>query len=151
LPHSLAEIYLHIVFSTKGRVPFLSDREIRSEMHAYLAGAYRNMRCPSMIVGGVEDHVHILCRYGRTITIANLLKGLKQESSKWIKGKDQSLRDFYWQEGYGAFSTIPDRLSALQRYIATQEEHHKKEDFKDEYPRLLKAYNVEYDERYVWD
>jgi hypothetical protein len=88
---------------------------------------------------------------GRTLTVANLLKGLKQESSKWIGTKDESLRDFYWQEGYGAFSTIPDRLSALRRYIAEQEEHHKKESFKNEYRRLLKAYNVEYDERYVWD
>ena len=102
-------------------------------------------------MGGVEDHVHLLCRYGRTITISNLLKGLKQQSSKWIKGKDRSLENFYWQEGYGAFSTIPKRLPALRRYIATQEEHHKNEDFKDEYRRLLKVYNVEYDERYVWD
>ena len=151
MPHSLAEIYMHIVFSTKGRVPFLNDREIRSEMHAYLAGACRNMKCPPLIVGGVEDHVHVLCRYGRTITIANLLKGLKQESSKWVKDRDPSLRDFYWQEDYGAFSTIPDRLPALRRYIAAQEEHHKNESFKDEYRRLLKAYHVEYDERYVWD
>ena len=79
---------MHIVFSTKGRAPFLNNREIRSEMHAYLAGACQNMGCPSLIVGGVEDHVHLLCRYGRTITISNLLKGLKQQSSKWIKGKE---------------------------------------------------------------
>ena len=151
MPHALAEIYVHIVFSTKDRVPFLGDRELRSEMHSYLAGACRNLKCPPLIVGGVEDHVHVLCRFGRTITIADLLKGLKQESSKWIKTKDRSLGDFYWQEGYGAFSTIPDRLPALRRYIAEQEEHHKKESFKDEYRRPLKAYNVEYDERYVWD
>jgi REP element-mobilizing transposase RayT len=151
MPHALAEIYVHIVFSTRDRVPFLSDRGLRTEMHGYLAGACRNQKCPALIVGGVEDHVHILCRFGRTLTVANLLKGLKQESSKWIKTKDESLRDFYWQEGYGAFSTIPDRLSALRRYIAEQEEHHKKESFKNEYRRLLKAYNVEYDERYVWD
>ena len=151
MPHSLAEIYLHIVFSTKDRIPFLQDQNLRSEMHAYLVGGCRNMGCPSLIIGGVEDHVHILCRFGRTITVADLLKGLKQESSKWVKKKDPALGSFYWQEGYGAFSTSPNRLPALQKYIANQEEHHKKETFKDEYRRLLKAYNVEYDERYVWD
>jgi len=129
----------------------MRDRDLRTEMHAYLVGACRNMGCPSLIVGGVEDHVHILCRYGRTITLADFLKGLKKESSKWVKRKDPSLKDFYWQEGYGAFGTIPDRLAALRRYIANQEEHHKKESFEDEYRRLLKAYNVKYDERYVWD
>ena len=113
-------------------------------MHAYLVGACRNLKSPSLIVGGVEDHVHILCRFGRIITIADL-------TSKWIKGKDRSLYDFHWQAGYGAFSSVPDRLSELRRYIATQEEHHKTESFKDEYRRLLKEHNVEFDERYVWD
>jgi len=151
MPQSLAEAYFHIVFSTKDRVPFLKDRTLRKEMHAYLAGACRNLGSPSLITGGVEDHVHILCRFGKTVTIADLIKGLKTESSKWIKGKDRSLKDFYWQGGYGLFSTVPDRLPELQRYIATQEEHHRKESFKDEFRRLLKEHNVEYDERYVWD
>ena len=151
MPQSLAEVYFHIVFSTKDRVPFLRDRTIRNEMHAYLVGACRNLKSPSLITGGVEDHVHILCRFGRTITIADLIKGLKTESSKWIKGKDRSLGDFHWQGGYGVFSTVPDRLPELRRYIATQEEHHRKESFKDEFRRLLKEHNVEYDERYVWD
>ena len=151
MPQSLAEAYFHVVFSTKDRVPFLKDRTLRKEMHAYLAGACRNLGCPSLITGGVEDHVHILCRFGKTVTIADLIKGLKTESSKWIKGKDRSLNDFYWQGGYGLFSTVPDRLPELQRYIATQEEHHRVESFKDEFRRLLKEHNVEYDERYVWD
>jgi REP element-mobilizing transposase RayT len=149
MAQSLAEIYLHIVFSTKDRAPFLRDRALRNEMHAYLSGACRNLKCPSLIVGGAEDHVH--GRFGRTITIADLLKGLKKESSKWIKDRDRSLGDFHWQAGYGAFSTVPDRLPDLRRYIADQEEHHRKESFKDELRRLLKAHNVEYDERYLWD
>ena len=151
MPQSLAEAYFHIVFSTKNRARFLKDRTLREEMHAYLAGVCRNLESPSLITGGVEDHVHILCRFGKTITIADLIKGLKTESSKWIKGKGRSLRDFYWQGGYGLFSTASDRLAELRHYIATQEEHHRKESFKDEFRRLLKEHNVEYDERYVWD
>ncbi len=104
-----------------------------------------------MIVGGVEDHVHILCRFGRTITTADLLKGLKKESSLWIKGKGRSLADFHWQAGYGVFSTEPSRLPELRRYIANQEEHHQHESFKEEFRRLLKEHHAEYDERYVWD
>jgi REP element-mobilizing transposase RayT len=151
MPQSLAETYFHIVFSTKDRVPFLRDRALRSELHTYLGGACRNLKSPSLIVGGVEDHVHILCRFGRTITTADLLKGLKKESSKWIKGKDRSLGDFHWQAGYGVFSTEERRIPELRRYIATQEEHHRTESFKDEFRRLLKEHNAEYDERYVWD
>jgi REP element-mobilizing transposase RayT len=104
-----------------------------------------------LIVGGVEDHVHILCRFGRTITTADLLLGLKKESSKWIKRKDRSLDNFHWQGGYGVFSTVEDRIPELRLYIATQEEHHRTESFKDEFLRLLKEHNAEYDERYVWD
>jgi REP element-mobilizing transposase RayT len=151
MPQSLAEVYFHIIFSTKNRAPFLRDRGLRGEMHAYLAGACRNLGSPSLIVGGVEDHVHILCRFGKMITIADLIKGLKTESSKWIKTKDRSLGDFYWQAGYGLFSTVPDRLPDLRSYIASQEKHHRQETFKDEFRRLLQEHHVEYDERYVWD
>ena len=83
--------------------------------------------------------------------MSDLVKGLKKESSKWIKGRASSLSDFYWQEGYGAFSVSPSHVEALQIYIAEQVEHHRKEDFKEEFRRLLKKYGVEYDERYVWD
>ena len=151
MPQSLAETYFHIVFSTKDRVPFLRDRALRDELHTYLGGTCRKLKSPSLIVGGVEDHVHILCRFGRTITTADLLLGLKKESSKWIKRKDRSLDNFHWQGGYGVFSTVEDRIPELRLYIATQEEHHRTESFKDEFRRLLKEHNAEYDERYVWD
>ena len=151
MPHSFGQIYLHIVFSTKHRYPYLQDRELRSRLHAYLSSACHGMKCPSLIVGGVADHVHILCRLSRTITVADLLLRLKKESSKWIKQQDPAMDSFYWQEGYGAFSTGPKHLEPLRRYIANQEAHHQTEDFQSEYRRLLAAYNLEYDERYVWD
>ncbi len=151
MPQSVAKVYLHVVFSTKNRAPFLTDRDLRQETHAYLAGACRKLGVPSLIVGGVEDHVHISCYMSRTISMADLVAEIKRESSKWIKTKDGTLNDFRWQSGYGIFSLSPSHTDDLRRYIENQEEHHRHESFKDEYRRLLKKYDIEYDERYVWD
>ena len=151
MPQSLSKVYLHIVFSTKNRVPFLSDRDLRRETHAYLAGACRNLGSPSLIVGGVEDHVHISCFMSRTRTIADFIGELERESSKWLETKSSSLSDFRWQSGYGVFSISPSHVDDLRTYIADQENHHRRETFQDEFRRLLKKYGVDYDERYVWD
>ena len=149
--HSFAQVYLHIVFSTKHREPLLKDPGLRQEAHAYLGGTCRNMDSPSLIVGGVEDHVHVLARLSRNHSIAELVRELKRESSKWLKDKDPDLSAFHWQIGYGAFAISPGHVEALRAYIAAQEEHHRRETFQDEFRRLLKKYNVAYDERYVWD
>jgi REP element-mobilizing transposase RayT len=151
MPQSLAQIYLHLVFSTKGRQPFLADHAIREQLHAYLSGACRNLDSSSLEIGGVEDHVHILCRHSRNHSVAELVRDLKRESSKWLKLQASRLRDFQWQGGYGAFSVSPTHIAPLRRYIADQESHHRKESFQDEFRRLLKKYNLDYDERYVWD
>ncbi|REJ90196.1 MAG: IS200/IS605 family transposase [Planctomycetota bacterium] len=151
MPQSLAQIYLHIIFSTKERRPFLQDETLRSALHGYLAGACSNLECPAIEVGGIEDHVHILCRYGRTLTIADLLRELKKESSKCVKERSSDLQSFSWQTGYGAFSVSPSHVGPLRMYIATQEDHHRRESFQDEFRRLLRKYGVEFDERYVWD
>ena len=151
MPQSLAQIYLHLVFSTKDRRPYLRDPGIREKLHGYLAGICRNLDSPSLRVGGTEDHVHVACRLSRKHTIAELVGKLKEKSSKWIKGQSPTLSDFYWQAGYGAFSVSPGHVSALLEYIVNQEEHHRKESFQDEFRRLLKKYGVEYNERYVWD
>jgi REP element-mobilizing transposase RayT len=151
MPQSLAQVYLHIIFSTKNRARFLQAKGLRDELYNYLGGTCRNLDSPYLIVGGAEDHVHILCRFSRTTTIAVLVRELKRESSKWIKAKDSQLHDFHWQEGYGVFSVSPERVEELRRYIANQEEHHKTESFQDEFRHVLKEYGVEYDERYVWD
>ena len=145
MPQSLVRLYVHIVFSTKNRHPFLTDQTLRQELHAYLAGAGKNLGSPSLIVGGVEDHVHILCYLGKIQPISELVKELKRTSSKWAKSK--GLPAFYWQRGYGAFSVSPSHLHALKIYIAAQEEHHKKESFQDEFRRLLRKYGLEWDER----
>lgn len=151
MPQSLAQIYLHFVFSTKGRRPFLQRRALRDEMHNYLGGICRNLDSPSLIVGGVEDHVHILCRFGRKQSIADFIRDMKRDSSKWIKSRDPSLAEFEWQDGYGVFSISPSHVDALRRYIADQETHHQNVSFQDEFRKLLKKYGIEFDERYVWD
>jgi len=104
MSQSLVQIYVHIVFSTKHRQPFLKDKEFRKRAHGYLAGTCNKLECPVKIVGGVEDHVHILCALGRTITVAELIRELKRESSKGVKVEQPKLSNFYWQQGYGAFS-----------------------------------------------
>ena len=118
MPQSLAQVYLHIVFSTKNRTAFLQDKLLRDELHRYLGGTCGNLDSPSLGVGGVEDHVHLLCRFSRTITIADFVRELKRESSKWLKTKASDLAAFQWQQGYGAFSISPAHVEQLRTYIA---------------------------------
>ena len=151
MAQSLARLWTHLIFSTKDRFPFLSDKQIRTEMHAYLAQVLRNHDCETLIVGGVEDHVHSLFALSRKYSIATIVKEVKRTSSIAIKDKSPTLRKFHWQGGYGAFSVSQSNLQDVFDYIAGQEEHHKQVPFQDEYRAFLKAYGIEYDERYVWD
>ena len=149
MPQSLAQVYLHLVFSTKNRQPLLVNPSIRQECHAYLAGTCNARGSPSLIVGGVADHVHLLCTLAREEAIAVLIRELKRESSKMLKTK--GLASFYWQAGYGAFSVSPSHVAAVKEYIRNQEVHHQRVSFQDEFRRLLAKYGIAYDERYVWD
>ena len=151
MPQSLANVLIHIIFSTKNRYPFLSDKLVRSEMHAYLGGACKNLDCPVLIIGGVSEHIHILCKLSRNISMAKLIGDIKRTSSRWIKAKGEMLTKFAWQNGYGVFSVGKSEVDRVKLYILNQEEHHRKKGFQDEYRLFLKEYNVEYDERYVWD
>ena len=148
---SLVQIYVHLIFSTKHRQPLLKDAEFRARTHAYLAGIARNLDSPALIVGGVEHHVHLLVRLGKQIDVSQLIRELKRDSSKWIKDERPQLSDFYWQDGYGAFSVSPAHVDDLVAYITNQEEHHHQEDFQTEFRRLCAKYGVGIDERYVWD
>lgn len=147
---SLVKNYLHIIFNTKNRTPLIHN-SIANELHAYLGGISRNLECPPIAIGGYIDHVHILCMLSKKIALMSFLEELKSSSSKWIKTKGDNLGDFYWQNGYGAFSVTFSEVESITTYINTQEEHHAKKSFQDEYRDFLKKYNVEYDERYVWD
>jgi putative transposase len=151
MPQSLAKVILHIVFSTKNRFPFLSDKTVRNELHAYIGGTCNNLDCQVIIVGGVEDHIHILCSLSRNISIAKLVGDMKRSSSKWIKTKGGIVTKFAWQNGYGVFSVDQHDVERVRAYIADQEEHHREKIFQDEYRNFLNEYKIEYDERYVWD
>ena len=150
MAQSLSKILLHVVFSTKGRVPLIPG-ELRSELHAYLAAACRAHQSNAYRVGGTCDHVHIACTLPRTLTVSQLLEEIKTNSSKWIKQKDPKCAKFSWQAGYAAFSLGQSQLDELLTYIERQEMHHRKRAFKEELLELLSKYDVEYDERYLWD
>jgi len=150
MPQSLSHILLHIVFSTKDRVPHLNT-ELRPNLHAYLATTARGLDCECYRVGGVADHVHLAIQLPRTLTTAKLVETLKSASSKWLKTQSPNLGKFSWQRGYGAFSISPSHLSALTQYIDQQEEHHRTHTFQDEYLALLKKLKLPYDERYLWE
>jgi putative transposase len=151
MPQSLSAVYIHLVFSTKERRPFLRDNDMRAALHAYLGATSKMMECPPIIVGGIEDHVHILARLARTITQAEWAKELKRVSSLWLKEQDSHYSDFHWQGGYACFSVSESNLAQVKRYIANQEEHHRKISFQDELRALLSKHGLEWDERYVWD
>jgi REP element-mobilizing transposase RayT len=147
---SLVKNYIHIVFSTKHREQLIYE-PFENELHAYLGGICKNLECHPLKIGGSTEHIHILCMLSKKIALMKLLEALKSHSSKWIKTKDGSLKNFYWQDGYGAFSVNPSETETVINYIANQKEHHDTKTFQDEYRAFLKKYYVEYDERYVWD
>ena len=151
MPQSLSKILLHVVFSTKERRPFLRDHTLRDEMHKYIGGILKERDCPPIVVGGVEDHVHVLCALARTCAPAEMVKEMKRSSSLWIKSRCSEERDFAWQHGYGIFSIGYSQLEDVRRYIAEQEQHHAKVTFQEEFRRLLERYDVAFDEAYVWD
>lgn len=150
MPQSLSAILIHLVFSTKNRESFITPA-IETELHPYLAKIFRELKSPSLTIDGTSDHVHILFSLGRVIKVADLVEEVKTESSKWIKTKGREFRNFHWQRGYGAFSIGQSNVPALKRYISNQKQHHRRITFQDEYRKFLKAYGIEYDERYVWD
>ena len=149
MSQSLSKIWTHLIFSTKDRYPLLTNDEIRKNMHAYLASILKSHNCPTLIVGGVADHIHALFVLSKNESIANIVYELKRSSSKWAK--TQGLPKFHWQSGYGAFSVSESHVEKVRGYIASQEHHHWRKTFEEEFREFLTKYNVQYDERYVWD
>jgi len=147
MPQSLANVIIHAVFSTKNRSPTIVG-EVRPRLHEYVGGILRGMECPPIQVGGVEDHIHVLLRLSRTLTVAQTIEKVKTSSSKWMKG---SVPEFAWQNGYGVFSLSQDDLDAAISYVQRQAEHHKVHSFQDEFRTLMREFGLEIDERYVWD
>jgi putative transposase len=149
MAHSYTCLLYHLVFSTKDREPWL-QAELRPRLWEYLSGAIRSEGGFCLIANGVSDHVHLLARLRQDKAISEVLRSIKANSSGWIHDAFPKLRGFHWQEGYGAFTVSKSQMEAVRRYIAGQEAHHRKVTFQEEFLALLKAHEIEYDERYLW-
>ena len=148
MPQSLANILIHVIWSTKERRPLIADG-VRAKLHGYMAGILKNIESPALIINSVSDHVHILCQLSKNLAACKLVEEVKKSSSKWMK--EQGVMEFAWQNGYGVFSVSQSNAEAVREYIEGQAEHHKKRDFMTEFREFCKRYNVVIDERYVWD
>ena len=149
MSESLVKVYLHIIFSTKYR-QHLIDECIESDLHAYMGGICNKLECIPIKIGGYTDHIHILCTLSKKIAIVKLLEEVKKQSSVWIKTKSDKYRNFYWQDGYGVFSLHESDVESVIQYISNQKSHHQKKTFQEEFSEILKHYNIDFDEKYVW-
>ena len=150
MAQSLAQIIVHIIFSTKKRHPFIKPA-IEPELFAYIGDTIKRSGSIPFLINGTEDHVHICSTLPKTVSLSKFLEDIKRNSSRWIKTKGLEYQKFAWQNGYGAFSVSSSKKDIVVKYIANQKEHHKKLTFKEELIIFLKEYEVEYDERYLWD
>jgi REP element-mobilizing transposase RayT len=149
LAQTLVSLLVHLVFSTKNRVDFITP-DIEPDLFAYFSGILNRHESRCLAVGGTANHVHLLVSMSKNIALSALVGELKKSSSKWIKTKGKEFRDFGWQDGYGAFSIGESNVAALKRYISQQKEHHRARTFESEILSLLEKYDVKYDERYLW-
>ena len=150
MPQSYACLHYHFVFSTKGRAPLLVA-ELRPRLFEYVGGVLRAHGGCLLAAGGVEDHVHLLAGLSRETAVAEALRLVKANSSKWLHDTGQVDPSFAWQAGYGAFTVSHSQLDVVRRYLAGQEEHHRRQTFQDEFRELLRRHGIEFDERYLWD
>jgi REP element-mobilizing transposase RayT len=150
MSQSLVKILVHIVFSTKNRVDLIAP-EIENNLFAYIHGIVENNGSKLIIANGTTNHVHLLVSLGRKVDIGELVGDIKRDSSVWIKTKGRQFTNFYWQRGYGAFSIGQSQMETVTNYIKKQKEHHERQDFKNEFRTLLRKYEINSDEKYIWD
>ena len=150
MPQSLAKIYVHLIFSTKGREKII-PRHLHPEWHAYMGGVLRDLGCTAVEINTEPDHAHVLCLLSRTETLGGIVRQVKTGSTEWLQRQLPILRSFHWQNGYGAFSVSQSNLAEVKEYIRNQQKHHQEMSFQEEFRHLLAKYEVEFDERYVWD
>ena len=147
MSQSLIKVLVHIVFSTKDRIDLIPPH-LEPELYRYLHGIIENKGGRLIIAGGTSNHIHLLVSIGR-LEIAKFIADIKRSTSFWMK--KNSVSKFYWQKGYGAFSIGQSQVAQVSRYISEQKAHHSKQDYKDEFRALCLKYEVEIDERFVWD
>ncbi len=150
MSQALAKIYLHLIFSTKNRERSIPD-DVRADLHSYMGGILNGLGCSPVEINTEPDHAHILFVMSRTETVSNIVGQLKKSSNDWLRNRDRQFLDFYWQGGYGVFSVSQSNVEEVRQYIRGQREHHQQVSFQDEFRTFLKRYEIEFDERYVWD
>lgn len=150
MPNTYTSLAYHLIFSTKNRAPFITS-EIAPRLHAYIAGIIKNLRGVPIQIGGMPDHVHIVCRSRPDVPIADVLRVIKANSSKWLNETMHIPNHFAWQTGYGAFTVSESRLEPVVRYVKSQTEHHRTKTFQEEFVEFLERNRVAYDERYLWE
>lgn len=144
---SYTNLLYHIVFATKERAPLITT-ELRPHLHQYLGGTSRNLGGIALAVGGVADHVHLMIKIKPTIAVSEFIQQLKAGSSGWAN--KQTRGRFSWQSRYGAFTVSESQVEKVRIYILRQEEHHRRVSFEEEFKALLRAHQIEFDERYLW-
>ena len=150
MPSSLGKIYLHLIFSTKNREKII-DPKIEESLYKYIFVCLENSGSYPIIVGGYLDHIHILFCLHRTKSVSKTVEHIKSVSSKWMKRQGEKYMNFYWQKGYAIFSVDYRGLPKVKKYIQNQKQHHESKGFKVECRLFFEAYEIEYDEKYVWD
>ena len=149
MAHTYVNLLVHVIFSTKDRRPCI-DAELQSRLFAFMGGVLRDIGAIPLIVNGTDDHVHQLVGLPSTRCVADVVRVVKANSSKWVHEEFSAHHEFGWQSGYAAFSVSQSNVDAVRHYIATQEEHHRTVTFQEEYLAFLKRHGIAYDERYVW-
>ena len=150
MPQSLVKNLIHLVYSTKHRKNSIPP-EARPKLHAYQAGIFKHWESPALAIGGTDDHVHALFSLSKNLALKDLVEEIKKGSSKWMKADASGNREFYWQNGYAAFSVSQSNAEEVRKYIESQEHHHRRMTFQDELRALFQRHGIEFDERYVWD
>jgi REP element-mobilizing transposase RayT len=149
MANTFSQIYIQTVFAVSGRMSLMTG-DYKEELHKYIAGIVRNKRQKLLQINGMSDHLHILIGLRPAMALADLVRDIKSDSSDWINRRRLARGKFAWQEGYGAFSYGHSQLDMIIRYIQNQERHHKRRTFKDEYLTLLKRFEIEFKEEYVF-
>ncbi len=150
MSQSLSQLYVHLTFGTKNRAPLITA-ELSVQLHAYMAGIFKNYESPALNINSVPDHIHILFRLSKNWALAKVIEEVKKQSSKWVKEIENGNKKFSWQNGYGAFSVSSSKVEVVKKYINNQQEHHEKISYQTEVEGFIKKYDIiEYDPKYFW-
>jgi REP element-mobilizing transposase RayT len=149
MPHSFVSLLVHVIFSTKNRKPDLSP-ELAQRIFPYMGGIVRERKGVPLIINGPADHVHLLVSLPATESVAELLRVVKTNSSRWVHEQFPDKKRFSWQAGYAAFTVSGSRVDDVRSYIAAQQEHHRRVSFQDEFLTFLRKSGIAYDARDLW-